>query len=199
MLTLGCRYELKGVDFGPIDGGPDCIGVTANARTLLSGDYHVPWAAAFRVVYDLGDWNATKCVSGVGQSINPLDSDFGDQADLFRRKQFRTCPFTMSCRTSSTVDCNSNNYPDVCDIFDGNSADCDENGLYFVWWLIGCRNMRACVCVYVYVFFFTTGIPDECESGVVCLTSSESSPANKLRGMLHELCELLPACNTQKM
>lgn len=71
--------------------GPLMLGGAANvprAATYRRSDYMLTAGASFRMVLDVGNWDASRTINAPGQSGNPLDGHYRDLAPLWAAGQY---------------------------------------------------------------------------------------------------------------
>ena len=71
--------------------GPLSFGGAANvprAATYRRSDYHLTAGASFRMVLDVGNWDASRAVNTPGQSGDPFSGHYRDLAPLWATGQY---------------------------------------------------------------------------------------------------------------
>jgi len=87
---------------GPVPVGGH--GTTINKTTTdLRHPYATSEAASYRLILDIGAWDASLGVNTTGQSGHPLSPHYFDQNDLWRQGQYRPLPFTRPAIESATA------------------------------------------------------------------------------------------------
>ncbi|HZR77222.1 penicillin acylase family protein [Bradyrhizobium sp.] len=71
--------------------GPLAFGGAANvprAATYRRSDYHLTAGASFRMVLDVGNWDASRAINTPGQSGDPFSGHYRDLAPLWASGQY---------------------------------------------------------------------------------------------------------------
>jgi penicillin amidase len=84
----------------PVSGHSTTINKTT---TDLRRPYATSEAASYRLILDVGVWDASLGVNITGQSGHPLSPHYFDQNGLWRQGQYRALPFTRPAIESATV------------------------------------------------------------------------------------------------
>jgi penicillin amidase len=81
---LGRVADLPGVDRLPKGGS----GSTPMATTYRLSDFKVTHGASFRMVVDVGNWDASRCINAPGQSGDPRSPHYADLAPLWAAGEY---------------------------------------------------------------------------------------------------------------
>ncbi len=81
---LGRVTDLPGVDRLPKGGS----GSTPMAATYRLSDFKVTNGASFRMVVDVGNWDASRCINAPGQSGDPRSPHYADLAPLWAKGEY---------------------------------------------------------------------------------------------------------------
>jgi penicillin amidase len=84
----------------PIGGDSTTINKTTND---LRRPYATSEAASYRLILDIGAWDASLGVNITGQSGHPRSPHYFDQNTLWRQGQYRSLPFTRGAVEAATV------------------------------------------------------------------------------------------------
>lgn len=78
--------EKKMLDVGPFPKGGS--GFTPNATTYRTSDFRITAGGSFKMVVDVGNWDASRAVNTPGQSGNPSSPHYRDLAPLWQQEQY---------------------------------------------------------------------------------------------------------------
>lgn len=78
--------EKKLLDVGPFPKGGS--GFTPNATTYRTSDFRITAGGSFKMVVDVGNWDASRAVNTPGQSGNPNSPHYRDLAPLWQQEQY---------------------------------------------------------------------------------------------------------------
>ncbi|MCC6162329.1 MAG: penicillin acylase family protein [Acidobacteria bacterium] len=100
---LGARVDTEArrrltVDAGPIGGSA----VTPMATSYRASDYHLTAGASFRMVADVGRWDASVAINTPGQSGDPASPHYRDLAPLWAQGQYIPLPYSKAAVDKAT-------------------------------------------------------------------------------------------------
>ncbi len=90
------------LDVGPFPAAGAATTINALANNMLA-PYAVKSGPSFRAIYDLADWDNSRIILPAGQSGNPLDPHYRDQAALYNRGDYRPVAFSPEAVDEATV------------------------------------------------------------------------------------------------
>ena len=87
--------------------GPLAFGGAANvprAGTYRRSDYHLTAGASFRMVLDVGNWDASRAVNTPGQSGDPFSGHYRDLAPLWATGQYVPLLYSRAAVEAATAE-----------------------------------------------------------------------------------------------